>query len=130
MADDMFQDLEEKPSDGFKVDLSTILGTGLLASIGAGFVWTVNNAMKIQDMFENPIFMVFAFIVMMVFGGLILYLLYSRPRERERLLLKKSLKAAVVHAQKCDVELAEVKREFLTVAKFIDGYSPSFQEAE
>lgn len=125
---DMFEDLENGAKKPRTINLSTILGGGLLASIGTAFVWIINNAMSVQNAFQNPIFMVMTFILMMVGGGLVVYVLYSRPRERERIMLRRSLRTAIKHAQKCEVELAEIKAEFATVAKFIDGYKPSFHD--
>jgi len=129
MSDEMYQDLDERPAANTSAMDKWVSG-GILASIGGAFVWMVNNSEKIQMTFENPLFMVLMFILMMIIGGLVVYLLYSRPMLRRESAYKKSLRAAVLHAQQCDVELAQIKAEFATVAKFIEGYKPSFTENE
>ena len=128
---DMYQDLkpESQPQQKTQSELiDRIISGGLLTTLGGAVVWSINNAEKIQMSFENPFFIFIASLFLVILGGLVVYFLLARPTARREEGYKKSLRAAVLHANDCDLKLARLEAEFSTVARFVEGYNPSFMK--
>mgnify|MGYP001799995695 CR=1 FL=1 len=111
-------DVPAPPQKSDKISLPAI--TGVMTTIGAGFMAMAMNWERVEPMMNSQVFVFIALFAMLILGFTACYFLIAQPLARRLSAVNKLLREASEHAHDCEIALARLEER---LAALEDGLS-------